>query len=51
MTMPNDNVMFVVASFAITWIGILGYAIRVHAALSRARAEHDAAMSSVERTT
>jgi hypothetical protein len=49
MTMPNNNVTFVVASFAVTWIGLLGYAIRVHVALSRARAEHDAAMSSLER--
>jgi len=42
MTMAANNWMYVTAAFVSTWIALAGYAIRVHVALSHARAEHDA---------
>ena len=49
MNAAENNWMFVGAAFAVTWIVLIGYAIRVHRALSRARKEHDAAMENTER--
>jgi hypothetical protein len=46
---PTSNLTFVWSSFVITWIVFIGYAIRVHGALARARKEHDAAIESMER--
>ena len=45
----SDNWKFVIASYVLTWIVIIGYAIRVHSGLSRARAEYDAATANSER--
>ena len=45
----NDNWKFVGASYLLTWIVIIGYAIRVHSGISRARAEYDAASANSER--
>jgi CcmD family protein len=51
MSMPSRNWMFVVAAYTVTWIVLLGYAVRVHRALVRARAEHDAAIANAERAS
>jgi CcmD family protein len=38
--MAENNWMFITAAYSITWIVILGYLLRVHSALRRARAEY-----------
>lgn len=45
MPEPTNNVLFVGAAYAVTWIVLIGYAIRVHTALSRARKDNDAALA------
>lgn len=49
--MANSNWSFVIAAYTVTWIVILGYAVRVHRALARARREHDATIANTERST
>ena len=39
VSMANNNWSFVVAAYAVTWIVLLGYAVRVHRMLARARQE------------
>jgi hypothetical protein len=48
MIVANNNLVYVWSSFIVTWVVFIGYAIRAHAALSRARAEHDAVMANSE---
>ena len=49
MNGAEHNWAFVTAAFAAAWIVLIGYGIRVHTALWRARKEHDAAMENTER--
>ena len=44
-----NNWDFVIAAYAVTWVVVLGYLVRVHRMLTRARAEHDAAIAHAER--
>jgi CcmD family protein len=39
--MTGQNLQFVIAAYGVTWLVILGYLIRVHRTLGRARLEHD----------
>jgi CcmD family protein len=48
--MATNNWGFVIAGYAVTWIVVVGYLVRVHRLLSRARTEHDAAITHAERT-
>ncbi len=41
--MTDRNWTFVVAAYVVTWIVILGYLVRVHGKLAKARAAYDAA--------
>jgi CcmD family protein len=47
--MQDQNLAFIYAAYAITWGVILGYLIRVHRALARARTEFESASKEVER--
>jgi CcmD family protein len=47
--MQDRNLAFVGAAYAITWCVLLGYLIRVHRALGRARAEFESASTQMER--
>jgi CcmD family protein len=40
MTMADQNWMFITAAYAVTWLVIVGYLVRVHRALARARADY-----------
>ena len=47
--MQDQNLAFVGAAYAITWGVLLGYLIRVHRAVGRARAEFESASKHTER--
>jgi hypothetical protein len=47
--MQDQNLAFIGAAYAITWGVLLGYLIRVHRALARARAEFEGASEVRER--
>lgn len=47
--MQDRNLAFIGAAYAITWCVLLGYLIRVHRALGRARAEFESASTQMER--
>jgi hypothetical protein len=48
--MQDPNLAFIGAAYAITWGVLLGYLIRVHRALGRARADFESASKQMERT-
>ena len=48
--MQSQNVAFVSAAYAISWVVLLGYLIHVHRALAKARAEYDGASRQMEGT-
>lgn len=37
MTMPTNNWAFIIAAYTVAWVGIVGYWVFVHRAVSRAR--------------
>lgn len=47
--MQDQSLAFIVAAYAITWCVLLGYLIRVHRALGRARAAFESASTQMER--
>jgi CcmD family protein len=38
--MTGQNLPFVIAAYGVTWLVILGYLVRVHRTLGRARSEY-----------
>jgi hypothetical protein len=40
MTMADQNWAFITAAYVVTWAVIVGYLVRVHRALARARADY-----------
>jgi hypothetical protein len=48
--MQDQNLTFVGAAYIITWGVLLGYLVKVHRALGKARAEYDSASKQREHT-
>ena len=41
--MTASNLAFVTAAYTVTWVVLVGYLVRVHRALARARADYERA--------
>lgn len=48
---PTSNLSFVIAAYAVLWVGVVGYLLRLRTLLNRSRAALTAAQAAAGRNT